>query len=234
MGYAAAEQRESTVGAVIFDLDGVLVDSEIWWHQERVEWARQLGLTWTHEDSQAVMGANSRGWARIMRERMGLPSTEDAAIEVDIVDRVLRRYVDGAPEIAGAISTVRAIAEHWPVAIASSAHRAVIDAALHGTGLAAVIPIVVSSDEVEHGKPAPDVYLEAARQLGVPAGACLVIEDSLNGVRAAHAAGMMVVLVPNESIPPAPGAAELADLVLARLADLDPASVIRRPSHQLP
>lgn len=234
MAQAPAEAPVSNVGAVIFDLDGVLVDSEIWWHEERVDWARQRGLTWTHEDSSHVMGANSRGWARIMRERMGLSSTEEAGIEDDIVNRVVRRYVDGAPEIDGAIATARAIAERWPVAIASSAHRAVIDVALLATGLAAVIPIVVSSDEVEHGKPAPDVYLETARQLGVTPAACLVIEDSLNGVRAARAAGMIVVLVPNQSIPPAAGAAELADLVLARLADLDPASVVRRSTHQSP
>ncbi len=232
MGHAAAEALDSTVGAVIFDLDGVLVDSEIWWHEERVDWARLRGLTWSLEDSRAVMGANSRGWARIMRERMGLPPTEDEAIEADIVDRVVRRYVHGAPEIEGAIATLRAVAERWPVAIASSAHRAVIDAALDATGLGGVIPVVVSSDDVEHGKPAPDVYFEAARQLGVSAGACLVIEDSLNGVRAARAAGMIVVLVPNESIPPAAGAAELADLVLARLADLEPASVTRRMSYR--
>lgn len=234
MAHAPAEAPDSTVGAVIFDLDGVLVDSEIWWHEERVDWARHRGLVWTHEDSSHVMGANSRGWARIMRERMGLPSTEEAAIEDDIVGRVVRRYVDGAPEIEGAIETVRAIAERWPVAIASSAHRAVIDASLHATGLAAAIPIVVSSDDVEHGKPAPDVYIETARQLGVNPETCLVIEDSLNGVRAARAAGMIVVLVPNASIPPAAGAAELADLVLARLADLDPGSVTRCPPPHLP
>ena len=230
MGHAAAEQRETTVGAVIFDLDGVLVDSEIWWHQERVDWARQLGLIWTHDDSSAVMGANSRAWARIMRERTGLTSDADPAIEADIVERVVRRYADGAPEIEGAIATVRSIASRWPVAIASSAHRAVIDAALDATGLGGVIPVVVSSDDVEHGKPAPDVYLAAARQLGVAPAECLVIEDSLNGVRAARAAGMIVVLIPNASVPPAPGADEFADLVLTRLADLDPAAVVRRPT----
>ncbi len=230
MGHAAAEQRETTVGAVIFDLDGVLVDSEIWWHQERVDWARQLGLIWTHDDSSAVMGANSRAWARIMRERTGLTSDADPAIEADIVERVVRRYADGAPEIEGAMATVRSIASRWPVAIASSAHRAVIDAALDATGLGGVIPVVVSSDDVEHGKPAPDVYLAAARQLGVAPAECLVIEDSLNGVRAARAAGMIVVLIPNASVPPAPGADEFADLVLTRLADLDPAAVVRRPT----
>ena len=228
MGQARAERQGSTVRAVIFDLDGVLVDSEIWWHEEREDWARQLGLTWTRDDSAAVMGANSRAWARIMRERKGLSPDADVEIEADIVDRVVRRYAGGAPEIDGAIAAVRSIARRWPVAIASSAHRAVIDVALDATGLAGTIPVVVSSDDVEHGKPAPDVYLEAARQLRVAPASCLVVEDSLNGVRAARAAGMTVVLVPNASIPPAPGATDLADLVLDRLADLDPDGVVRR------
>jgi HAD superfamily hydrolase (TIGR01509 family) len=217
-----------TLPAVIFDLDGVLVDSEIWWHQERVAWAAELGLDWGEEDSRAVMGANSRGWARIMRQRMGLPAGAEAAIEAEIVRRVVGRYAAGAPDIPGAIDAVRRIARDHPVALASSAHRAVIDAALRATGLAATIPVVVSADEVAHGKPAPDVYLEAARRLGVEPGTCLVVEDSVNGVRAAVAAGMMVVLVPNASVPPDPEAHRIAHHALERLADLDPTSTIGR------
>lgn len=214
-----------SVEAVIFDLDGVIVDSEIWWHEERVAWARERGLAWTEEDSRAVMGANSAGWARIMRERKNLPPAAEPGILADIVRRVVARYGSGAPAIDGAVPAVRRIAARWPVAVASSAHREVIDAALQATNLAHDIPTIVSSDEVAHGKPAPDVYLEAARRLGVRPDGCLVVEDSINGVRAAREAGMTVVLVPNASVPPAPGAGELAHLVLPRLADLDPATV---------
>jgi 1-acyl-sn-glycerol-3-phosphate acyltransferase len=121
---------------------------------------------------------------------------------------------------------VRRIAQSIPVAVASSAHRRVIDAALAGLGLADGFQVVVSSDEVAAGKPAPDVYLEAARRLGVAPARCLVVEDSLNGIRAARAAGMTVVLVPNASVPPAPGAVDLADLVLDRLDALDPEAVL--------
>ncbi len=213
------------MAAVIFDLDGVLVDSEIWWHEERVAWAAERGLIWTHQDSRAVMGANSRGWARIMRERLGLDPAEEPSIEEAIVDRVRSRYAHGAPVIPGAVEATRLIARAWPVAVASSAHRDVIEAALRATGLRDAIPIAVSSDEVAHGKPAPDVYLEAARRLGVPPEACLVIEDSVNGVRSAVAAGMTVVLVPNASVPPDPEARLLAHVVLERLADLDIAAV---------
>jgi HAD superfamily hydrolase (TIGR01509 family) len=210
------------MAAVIFDLDGVIVDSEIWWHEERVAWAASIGRRWSEDDSRAVMGANSRGWARIMRERLGLEASAEPAIEAEVVRRVVDRYAGGAPEIPGAVAAVRRIAARWPVAIASSAHRSVIDAALRATGLDGSIPVVVSSDEVAHGKPAPDVYLAAAARLDVEPSGCLVVEDSLNGVRSAHAAGMWVVLVPNASVPPAPEALELADVVAPRLADLDP------------
>jgi HAD superfamily hydrolase (TIGR01509 family) len=213
------------VAAVIFDLDGVIVDSEIWWHEERAAWAAARGLEWTEADTRAVMGANSAAWARIMRERLGLPEADEPEILEGIVGRVTERYAAGAPVIDGAVATVQRIAARWPVAIASSAHRRVIDAALEATGLADTVSVVVSSDEVAHGKPGPDVYLEAARRLGVAATGCLVVEDSINGLRAGVAAGMTTVLVPNTSVPPAPGAEAIADHVLARLRDLDPAAL---------
>lgn len=148
---------------------------------------------------------------------------DEDVIQARIVDGVVARYGrEAAPEIAGATAAVRRIAATRPVAVASSAHRAVIDATLAATGLDEVLHVIVSSDEMAHGKPAPDVYLEAARRLGVAPEACLVVEDSLNGVRAGKAAGMTVVLIPSHSVPPAPGARELADFVLERLADLDP------------
>jgi beta-phosphoglucomutase-like phosphatase (HAD superfamily) len=213
------------IACVIFDLDGVLVDSEIWWDEVRQAFAAQHDRTWTAADREAVMGANSAAWARIMRERLDLDMPE-AEIEHVIVDAVVERYrADGPPLIDGAVEAVRRIAGTYPVAVASSAHRAVIDAALEATDLAGTFEVVVSSDEVAHGKPAPDVYLEAARRLGCDPSGCLVAEDSLNGVHAAKAAGMTVVLIPNHSVPPAPGTAELADLVVDRLADLDPASI---------
>jgi HAD superfamily hydrolase (TIGR01509 family) len=207
---------------VIFDLDGVIVDSEIWWDEVRSAFAEAHGRTWTKADQAAVMGANSRGWSRIMHDRLDL-ELDDAEIEREIVDRVVARFArDGAPRIDGAVEAVRRIAASRPVAIASSAHRRVIDAALEATGLAGTFAVVLSSDEVEHGKPAPDVYLEVARRLGADPARALVVEDSKNGVLAGKAAGMTVVLIPNHAVPPAPGAVEAADIVLDRLAELDP------------
>ena len=215
-------------GPVIFDLDGVIVDSEIWWDEVRQAFARDHGRGWGSADQRAVMGANSAAWARTMRERLDL-DLDEAVIQAAIVDGVVERYRrEGPPTIPGAVEAVRRVAQDRPVAIASSAHRDVIDAALRVTGLDAVFEVIVSSDEVEHGKPAPDVYLAAADRLRVPPEACLVVEDSYNGVRAGRAAGMTVVLVPNASVPPAPGTAELADVVLERLSDLDPARITAR------
>lgn len=204
------------------------MDSEIWWNEVRVAFAARHDRQWGPADQAAVMGANSRAWSRIMRERLDL-DLPDAAIERAIVDGVVERYRrEGAPLIDGAVEAVRRIARDRPIALASSAHREVIDAALAATGLTAAFRVVVSSDEVEHGKPAPDVYLAAAERLGADPATCLVVEDSHNGVAAARAAGMTTVLVPNASVPPAPGTAELADVVLSRLDGLDPASVAPR------
>ena len=201
------------------------MDSEIWWDEIRIAFAAEHGRAWTGEDQAAVMGANSAAWAHTMRVRLDL-DLDEVAIQEAIVSRVVARYhAEGAPEIPGAVAAVRRIAAARPVGLASSAHRAVIDVSLEMTGLDDVFHVTVSSDEVDHGKPAPDVYLAAAERLGVAPGVCLVVEDSLNGVRAGKAAGMTVVLVPNASVPPASGATELADLVLERLQDLDPDDV---------
>lgn len=216
---------------MIFDLDGVLVDSEIWWDEVRQAFATAHGRSWGPDDQAAVMGANSAAWARTMRERLRL-DMDATAIEAAIVDGVVDRYRrEGPPIIDGAVAAVERIAAEHAVAVASSAHRAVIDAALGAIGLAQAFAVVVSSDEVAHGKPAPDVYLEAARRLGADPRSCLVVEDSRNGVAAARAAGMTVVLVPNASVPPAPGTHELADVVLERLADLEPAAITPRSAQ---
>ena len=207
---------ERRFDAVLFDLDGVLTDSEPWWNDVRTEFARRHDRPWTSADQRAVMGGNSRQWAATMRERLRLEHLSDAAIEAEVVDGVVRRYRESpSPVIPGAPDAVRRIAGQVPVAIASSAHRAVIDAAVDALGLHGVFSAIVSADEVAHGKPAPDVYLRAAEMLDVAPARCLVVEDSLNGVRAGMDAGMFVVLVPNPSVPPGDGARELADRVIA-------------------
>ncbi len=213
-----------TFDAVLFDLDGVLVDTEPWWDEVRVRFAREHHRPWGPDDQHAVMGGNSREWAAVMRERLDLAHLAQDAIQDAIVSGVVGMYRTAAvlPIIPGAAETVRRVAATHPVAIASSAHRAVIDAAVDVLGLHGVLDEIVSSDDVAAGKPDPAVYLLAAARLGVDPARCLVVEDSVNGVRAGKAAGMTVALVPNASVPPARGALELADLVLDRIVDLDP------------
>jgi HAD superfamily hydrolase (TIGR01509 family) len=213
---------QGTLAAVIFDLDGVLVDAEVWWDEVRQTWAAEHGRAWSQADQAAVMGANSLGWAGIIRERLELDLLDQQIVD-EIVAAMVERYrTRGAPRIAGAVDAVqRLAATGLPLAIASSSHQAVIDAALNSLGISNLFRVVVASDEVAHGKPAPDVYLLTARRLGVDPTGCLVVEDSLNGVLAGRAAGMTVALVPNASVPPAAGAREAASMILSSLAELD-------------
>ena len=168
------------------------------------------------------MGANSAGWSDTMRQRLRLAELTREEIEQDIVGAMVERYrTRGAPRIDGAVDALRRTAATLPIAVASSSPMVLIAAALASLGVAASFSAVVSSDEVNVGKPAPDVYLLAASRLGVDPAACLVVEDSVNGVRAGRAAGMVVVLIPNDAVPPAPGAHEAASIVLGRIERFD-------------
>jgi HAD superfamily hydrolase (TIGR01509 family) len=181
--------------AVIFDLDGVLVDSEPWWAAARAAVARRHGRTWSGDDEAGVKGANSREWANAMQRRIG-PDVPSERIEGEVVEAMVHRYERDSPaRIEAGVAAVRRLGRAYPLAVASSAHPRVIEAALGALGLADAFAVVVSSDEVGAGKPAPDVYLEAARRLGIAPRSCLVVEDSANGVRAARSAGMRVVWV---------------------------------------
>lgn len=213
--------------AIVFDLDGVIVDSEVWWHDVRQAFAVEHGRTWSEADSRSVMGSNTGQWSAIMRRRLDLPVSEDEIREA-IIGRLVERYrTAGPPTIPGAVETVRRLAGSFRLGLASGSHRRLIDAALETTGLTDAFRTTVSADEVARGKPEPDVYLEAARRLEVAPAHCLVVEDSLNGVLAGRRAGMTVVLVPNESVPPADEARTAASAVIDRLSDLEPASIRR-------
>jgi HAD superfamily hydrolase (TIGR01509 family) len=209
------------IRAVVFDLDGVLVDTEPWWFEARVAVAVGAGGRWTAQDEAAVKGANSREWAAAMAARLG-PAGAAHRFERAVVAEVLARYRRGpVPTIEAGLRAVRRMSDRGPLALASSAHTEVIDAALVALGIRERFSAVVSSDAVGAGKPAPDVYLEAARRLDVPPPGCLVIEDSLAGVQAARAAEMRVVLVPAAGHAPGPGADALATMVLDSLDSLD-------------
>jgi beta-phosphoglucomutase-like phosphatase (HAD superfamily) len=225
---ALVEPADTPLAAVLFDMDGVLVNSEPWWNASRVAFAGAHDRAWTEDDEALCMGGNSREWAEIMQTRLRLPDMTVEAIRDAIVAGVVGRYhANPTPVIADAPAQVRRIARDRPVAIASSAHRDIITAAVDALGLHDVLGAIVSSDEVPLGKPDPGVYLLAAVRLGVAPDRCLVVEDSVNGVRAGKAAGMTVVLVPNASDPPTDDARGLADHIVGSLADLDPDALPR-------
>lgn len=217
--------------AVVFDLDGLLLDTEQVWDEEREALTRERGGRW-HDRAQAdMMGMSSTEWSRYMHDELGLPEPPDELNRL-VVERMQERYQDGLPLINGAVEAVRRIAARWPLGLASSSNRPLIDLALNEMGVDGLFRATVSSEEVERGKPAPDVYLEAARRLGVPPERIVAIEDSANGIRSARAAGMRVIAIPNEHFPPAEDALRLADVRLDSLAGLTPDAVesaSRRP-----
>jgi HAD superfamily hydrolase (TIGR01509 family) len=214
------------IEAVVFDLDGVLVDSEQVWDEVREALVRERGGRW-HERAQAdMMGMSSVEWSRYLHEELGLAEAPEA-LNDEVVRRMLDRYRQELPLIDGAVAAVERLAARFPLALASSSNRPLIDAVLASAGLASAFRATVSSEEVPHGKPAPDVFLEAARRLGVAAERCAAIEDSGNGLRAAHAAGMRVIALPNRHYPPAADALALADAVAGSLDELSPELVAR-------
>jgi HAD superfamily hydrolase (TIGR01509 family) len=209
----------SPVEAVVFDLDGVIVDSEQVWDEVREQYVHESGGVYTENATRDMMGMSSTEWSRYIAEELGVPGTPEE-INAAVVERMLERYGESPPLIPGAVEAVRRIGARWPLAIASSSNPELIRVVVDAAGLGDLFRVAVSSQEVSRGKPAPDVYLEAARRLDVPAARCGAVEDSHNGIRSAKAAGMRVVAVPNPHFPPDDEALALADAVVASTAEL--------------
>jgi HAD superfamily hydrolase (TIGR01509 family) len=212
------------IQAVVFDLDGVLVRTEELWDEVREGLARERGGQYGAEAQRAMMGMSSLEWSRYMHEELGVPEPPEA-ISAEVVLRLEARYRERLPLIEGAREAVERLAERWPLGVASSSNRPLIDAVLELAGLSGQFAATVSSEEVARGKPAPDVYLEAAARLGVDPARCAAIEDSHSGIRSAKAAGMRVLAIPNASFPPGEEALAEADVVLESLAELAPGAV---------
>jgi len=207
------------IEAVVFDLDGVLLQTEELWDEVRAGLARERGGKYGPEAQRAMMGMSSLEWSQYMHDEVGVPDSPKQ-ISAEVVRRLAARYRTELPLIPGAVEAVRRIAERWPLGLASSSNRLLIELALELAGIQHLFKAVVSSEEVARGKPAPDVYLEAARRLGVAAERCAAVEDSHSGIRSAKAAGMRVVAIPNPSFPPGDEALAEADLVLRSLDEL--------------
>jgi HAD superfamily hydrolase (TIGR01509 family) len=205
--------------AVVFDLDGVLVDSEQTWDEVRRAVVAEHGGTWKAEATRTQQGMSTPEWARYLVDELGARLTPERIAEV-VISRMAKRYAGGAPVIPGAAETVRTVASRYPVAIASSSPPVLIKAFLESTGLTGLVRVALSSEQVAEGKPAPDVYLEAARQLGVAPSACAAVEDSTNGLRSALTAGMTVYAVPNPHFPPDPEVVSQTATVLGEISEL--------------
>ena len=209
------------IEAVVFDLDGVVVDSEQVWDDVRETLVLGRGGRW-HERAQAdMMGMSSVEWSAYMHDELGLAESPDE-INDEVVRLMLERYRTELPLLPGAVEAVQRLAARFPLAVASSSNRPLIEAVLDAAGLTRHFRATVSSEEVPRGKPAPDVYLEAARRLAVAPESCAAIEDSSNGLRSAKAAGMRVLAFPNPHYPPPADALALADAVVSSLDELTP------------
>jgi HAD superfamily hydrolase (TIGR01509 family) len=207
------------IEAVVFDLDGVLIQTEELWDEVREGLARERGGKYSSAAQRAMMGMSSVEWSRYMHEHVGLPDSP-GEIAAEVVERMAARYRERLPLIDGAGEAVERLAAVWPLGVASSSNRPLIELVLELSRLGRLFRATVSSEEVERGKPAPDVYLEACRRLGVEPSRAAAIEDSHAGIGSAKAAGMRVIAIPNPSFPPGDEALAEADVLLGSLAEL--------------
>ncbi len=221
---------DALIQAVIFDMDGLLVDSEPVWDGARRWMADQVGKTWTTDDHKAVMGVSTREWTDYMIDRLDL-TLSPQEVEHQIIERMVEMYRAGVPYLPGAVDAVELAATHYRTALASGSHPTLIDTVTADAPMRGKFEVVVSADEVGAGKPAPDVYLAAADRLDVRPDDCVCLEDSGNGILAGARAGMKVVAVPDPRFPPSPAALERAHLVLTSLSELSLEQLARLGQH---
>ena len=212
--------------AVVFDLDGVLLDSEQRWNDAKEAVTTAAGGRWRDDAAAAMMGMSSPEWSAYMHDELAVPYEPERINEL-VVERMAAGYAEELPLLPGAIDAVETLAARWPLGLASSSNREIIDAFLDLSGLRDRFRVTTSSEEVGRGKPSPDVYLEVAARLGADAARCVAVEDSSNGLRAAAAAGMAVIAVPNPHYPPAPDALALAAATVMTPGEVTPALVGR-------
>jgi HAD superfamily hydrolase (TIGR01509 family) len=212
------------IEAVVFDLDGVLIDSEPVWEEVRRGLVAERGGHWAPDAQRRLMGMSTPEWARYLSQDLGvgLPPDQVAAM---VIDRMAARYREQLPLMPGAVEAVQRLAARWPLGLASSAPAVLIDTVLEAAGLRPYFQVTMSTEQVPHGKPAPDIYLAVTSRLGVEPARCAAVEDSSNGLRSAAAAGMRVLAIPHPRYPPDPDALARASLVLPSLAELTPDAV---------
>ena len=220
------------IEAVVFDLDGVLVDSEPVWEQVRRGLVAERGGHWPPDAQRRIMGMSTPEWARYLSEDLGV-GLSPGEVATTVIYRMVVRYQEHVPFMDGAVDAVRRLAARWPLGLASSSPPALIETVLRSVGLRSCFRVVKSTEQVAHGKPAPDIYLAVTAGLGYPPSDCAAVEDSSNGLRSAAAAGLRVVAIPQPQYPPDPDALAQASLVLPSLAGLttDAVAALRQPDR---
>lgn len=208
------------IKAVVFDMDGVLVDSEVYWAKSRVEYAQDRGKVWTDAHQRLAMGQSTIGWAKVMKEKLDLSESVDEII-VEMKQRVINHYEERMPTRPGAIESVTQLKEHFRVGLASGSPTEIIKAVLRITGLDQIFEVMIYGDDIPNGKPAPDIYIEAMKQLGVTPDVTVGIEDSSNGIRALKAAGMFAVAAPSPDFPLADDILAICDAHITTLEDFN-------------
>ena len=213
------------INAVVFDLDGVLIDSEPVWERVRRQVVADHGGHWLPEAQGRLMGMSTQEWASYLSDDLGvgLPPERVAAM---VIDEMAASYSDHLPLMPGAAGAVRRMADRWPLGLGSSAPVRLIDIVLSAAGLRDSFAVTMSTEQVPHGKPAPDIYLAVTARLGFPPSQCAAVEDSTNGLRSAAAAGLAVVAVPHPRYPPDPAALAQAKLVLTGLDELTVTAIL--------
>jgi HAD superfamily hydrolase (TIGR01509 family) len=207
------------VTAVVFDLDGVLIDSEELWDEVRRGLAADAGRRWPDDATHAMLGMSTGEWSAYLTDVVGIPGDPPRTAE-RVIDRMAARYRERLPLLPGAVAAVRRIGARWPLGLASSSPRRLIDAVLDASGLTGDFRVTLSTEQVAAGKPSPVVYQEVVRRLGAEPRQVVAIEDSSNGLRSAGAAGLRVVALPNPAFPPADDALALAHAVVRGLDEL--------------
>lgn len=209
------------VHAVVFDLDGVLVDSEQLWDTVRRGVAAEAGRPWPPEATRAMQGMSTPEWSSYLTDVVGIPAPPEQ-VAATVLDRMAAAYYTRLPLVPGASQVVERLGQYWPLGLASSSPRRLIDVVLEASGLAARFQVIVSTEEVGAGKPSPAVYQTVVQRLGVEPARVVAIEDSSNGLRSAAAAGLGVLAVPNTAFPPSEDALALADIVATSLDEITP------------
>ncbi|NQU38087.1 MAG: HAD family phosphatase [Actinobacteria bacterium] len=221
----ALQRSDSAIEAIVFDMDGVIVESEHLWDQVRRRLAADYGQEWPAEATRAMQGMSTPEWARYLREDVGIDVPAQQLAD-EVLSRMADTYSANLPLIPGAVQTVRLLAQHWPLGLASSSSRSLIDVVLATAGIADSFAVTVSTEEVTAGKPSPVVYQRATELLSVNPALTVGIEDSSNGMRSVKAAGMLLIGIPNRDYPPEEQALLLADSVVRDIGEVTPGLVL--------